>query len=411
MAEIEYKRWATKSIQEALAIFRTVFIAGARQCGKTTLAKQIHVPSDNWRTLDNSAQRKVATEDPAGFIVRRDAGPMVIDEIQKVPALLPEIKRQVDEDTSKGQYLLTGSANILNLPAITESLAGRMGTIRLRTLAHGEIVGNSPTFLQRSFNHDFQSRLTGYTKRDVLALAFRGGYGETLELSPRAKKLWFKSYLDALLLHDVRELMDVRAYHVLRQMMEMMLAYSAKFFTEESFTTALGIKHETFVRFLSILKTLYLVDEVPAWHQGDYDGLNKRSKYFVSDTGLIASMLNWREEDVYLDSDRSGKLVESWVYNQLTAQTDLAPDFAIYQYRDKQKREIDFIIVSDDGKLLGIEVKAGSDVGESDFRALKWFRDNLAKDRPFTGVVVYTGELTLPFGQSLYAIPIGEICA
>ena len=173
----------------------------------------------------------------------------------------------------------------------------------------------------------------------------------------------------------------------------------------------LGIKHETFVRFLSILKTLYLVDEVPAWHQGDYDGLNKRSKYFVSDTGLIASMLNWREDDVYLDSDRSGKLVESWVYNQLTAQTDLAPDFAIYQYRDKQKREIDFIIESDDGKLLGIEVKAGSDVGESDFRALKWFRDNLAKDRPFTGVVVYTGELTLPFGPSLYAIPIGEICA
>lgn len=411
MKDIEYKRWALESVRESLSIFRAVFIAGVRQCGKTTLTRQLKLPDGELRTLDNSVQMKVAMEDPSGFVQRRRPGTMVIDEVQKAAVLLPEIKRVVDEDWSKGQYLLTGSADIKKLPAVTESLAGRMGTIRLRTLAHGEIVGNEPTFLRRALARDFPSVLKGYSRREVLSFAFRGGYGETLLMTSRAKRQWFKSYLDALLLHDIRELMDIRAFQVLRKMMEMLLAYSARFFTEEDFTTALGIKHETFVRFLSILKTLYLVDEVPAWHGGDYGGVNKRSKYFAADTGMVASMLGWREDEIYLDSDRSGKLVESWAYCQLAAQLDLEPAFSVCQYRDRQKREIDFIVESDDGSLIGIEVKAGSDVGVSDFTHLKWFRDNLAKGKPFVGMVVYTGEMTLPFGKDLYAVPIGTICA
>lgn len=411
MAEVQYRRWAIESVREALGIFRSVFIAGVRQCGKTTLTRQLGLPDGEYRSLDDSAQRKVALEDPAGFVRHRTSGAMIIDEVQKAAVLLPEIKRVVDENISKGQYLLTGSADIMKLPAVTESLAGRLGIIRLRTLAHGEIVGNRPMFLARAFRQDFPVVLKGYSKRDVLSFAFRGGYGETLEMTPRAKRQWFKSYLDAMLLHDIRELMDVRAYQVLRKMMEMMLAYSARFFTEEDFTMCLGIKHETYVRFLSILRTLYLIDEVPAWHSGDYDGINKRAKYFAADTGMIASLLGWKEDEVYFDSDRSGKLVESWLYNQLAAQLELEPEYSIHQYRDRQKREIDFIVESDEGGLLGIEVKAGSDIGEEDFRHLRWFRDHLVKDRQFVGIVVYTGETTLPFGDRLFAVPIGAVCS
>lgn len=154
-----------------------------------------------------------------------------------------------------------------------------MGTIRLRPLAHGEIAGNEPTFLKRAFAGDFSATLKGYSKADVLELAFAGGYGETLEMSSRAKKIWFKSYLDSLLLHDIRELMDVRSYQILRKMMEALLGRSAKFVDATEFTSAFGIKHETFSRHLSILKTLYLIDEVEAWHRTDYDGLGKRSKH------------------------------------------------------------------------------------------------------------------------------------
>ena len=146
------------------------------------------------------------------------------------------------------------------------------------------------------------------------------------------------------------------------------------------------------------------------WHETDYDGLGKRSKFYAADTGMMATMLNWKEDEVNLDSDRSGKLIETWVYNQLAAQLDLNPGYLITQYRDKQKREIDFMITDESGANLGVEVKAGSNVGKSDFANLAWFRDNLAGDHPFTGIVVYTGETTLSFGKGLFAVPIGEVC-
>ena len=144
MERIEYRRWAVESVKEALGIFRVVAIYGARQCGKTTLAKQLAIPGSEIRSLDNSAMRRVANEDPAGFIGKRDPHLLIIDEIQKAPSLLPEIKLVVDANAGKGQYLLTGSANIRELPSVNESLAGRMGAIRLRPLAHGEMVGSQP---------------------------------------------------------------------------------------------------------------------------------------------------------------------------------------------------------------------------------------------------------------------------
>ena len=316
----------------------------------------------------------------------------------------------LDADDAKGQYLLTGSADLKTLPAVTESLAGRMGTIRLRPLAQGEIVGAAPRFLQRALAAEFPDAVTGYDKMAVLGLAFQGGYPEALGLPPRAKRQWFKAYLDAILIHDIRKLMDVRAYAVLRKLMDAMLARSAKFFSENELTSALGIKHETLARFLAILKTLYLIDEIPPWRQSDYGDVGKRPKLVAVDTGMMASVLGWKLDEVALDGDRAGKLVESWAYCQLAPQLDLDPDLAIFQYRDSRKREIDFMIESGDGKTLGIEVKAGSAVGKGDFAHLAWFRDNLAQGRDFIGVVLYTGEHTLPFGKDLYAVPIGAIC-
>lgn len=412
MKDNGYDRWALQSVVEALGVFRIVFVAGVRQCGKTTLTKQLELPNVDFRSLDISAQMNVALDDPSGFVRRYGGRTMVIDEVQKAPKLLSEIKAAVDEDTAKGQYLLTGSADLKKLPAVTESLAGRMGIVRLRPLAHGEVAGNKPSFVEKAFAGDFpQTTTTGYDRRAVLELAFRGGYGETFGMDGKARRLWFKSYLDAMLLHDVRDLMDVRSYQILRRMAVDVLARSSKFFSAAELMSAYGIKHETFSRFMSILKTMYLIDEVPAWSSTDYGGVGKKTKFFAADTGMVASMLNWSEEEVFFDSDRSGKMVESWVYNQLVAQTDMNPDFVVSQYRDSRKREIDFMVENGNGDILGIEVKAGSEVGRGDFSHLAWFRDSLLEGRRFTGIVLYTGETTLPFGRDLYAVPVGAICS
>ena len=368
------------------------------------------MPDGDFRTLDDSALFDVAEDDPAGFVKRRDNSVMIIDEIQKVPKLLPEIKRFLDIDNTKGQYLLTGSADIKTLPSVTESLAGRMGTIRLRPLTDAEMSGAKPDFFRRAFAAEFPSVVKGFDKAAILKVAFRGGYPETLDMNQKAKRLWFKSYLDSLLLHDIRKLMDVRAYAILRKMMESMLARSSKFFAENEIMAALGIGHDTFSRFLSILKTLYLIDEVEPWTSSDYGATGKRSKYFAADTGMMAAILGWKLNEALLDSDRSGKIVESWVYNQIAPLADIDPDFSIKQFRDNRKREIDFVVESGDGRTLGIEVKAGSAVGKSDFTHLAWFRDNITHDDNFIGIVLYTGEHTLPFGKNLYAVPIGTIC-
>ena len=285
-----------------------------------------------------------------------------------------------------------------------------MGTIRLRPLAYGEMAGRKPDFLERAFAADFPSVVKGFDKTAMLEMAFRGGYPEALDMNQKAKRLWFKSYLDSLLLHDIRKLMDVRAYATLRKMMEAMLARSSKFFSGNEIMSALGIGHDTFTRFLSILKTLYLIDEVEPWASSDYGATGKRSKYFVADTGMMAATLDWKIDEVSLNSDRSGKIIESWVYNQIAPLADINPDFSIRQFRDSRMREIDFMVESGDAKTLGIEVKAGSSVGKSDFRHLAWFRDNIARDNNFLGIVLYTGEHTLPFGKNLYAVPIGTIC-
>lgn len=409
MSEKIYERWAVSSIKEALSIWRSVFIAGARQCGKTTLAHQA-LSNGDFRSLDDSALLDVAITDPAGFVKRRTDSVIIIDEIQKAPKLLPEIKRVLDNNNTKGQYLITGSADIKTLPSVTESLAGRMGTIRLRPLACGEITGRNPTFLNQAFAADFPVFVKGYDKDAILDIAFKGGYPETLEMKSVAKRLWFKSYLDSLLLHDIRKLMDVRAYAILRKMMEAMLARSSKFFSENEIMSALGIGHDTFTRFLAILKTLYLIDEVPPWTSSDYAATGKRSKYIAADTGMMAAILNWKLTDVTFDSDRSGKIIESWVYNQIAPLADLDPGISITQFRDNRKREIDFIVEADDGKILGLEVKAGSAVSKSDFAHLAWFRDNIAREGKFTGIVLYTGEHTLPLGKDLYAVPLGTLC-
>lgn len=405
------QRWAGKRIEDALKVWRVVYVSGARQCGKTTLVRQFEREGGGeYRSLDEAALLEVARVDPAGFVERRGQR-LILDEVQKVPELLGEIKRAVDRDGEKGQYLLTGSAKLASLPAATESLAGRMGAVRLRTMAEGELRGGKAEFVERAFARDFEGVWGGADKRRVLGMAFRGGYPEAMELGPRARKEWFRAYLDAVLLHDARELADIRATAKLRGLAEALLGRSARFFTAGELAAGFGLKHETLERFLGVLKAMYLVDEVPAWQGGDYEGAGKRSKWFAGDTGMMASVLGWREDEVFLDGDRSGKTVETWVHHELSVQADLHPGTRLWHYRDRKKREIDFLLEAEDGALVGIEVKAGSAARSDDFGAMEWFRDHAAKGRRFTGIVLYSGDRTWRFGDGLYAVPLGALCS
>lgn len=400
-------RWLLKELQHKLAYRRGVHLTGARQVGKSTLANMVTLAHCRRYTLDVVKIREAATDDPYGFVKHQVGETLVIDEVQKVPELLDAIKVVLDSDAAKGQYLLTGSSNLHFAKAVHDSLAGRLGRIRLRPLAFGELRGNAPLFLGRAFARDFEMVCDDIDKRGIIEVCLRGGYPEVQELDARDRRSWFRDYLDDILNKDVREVTEIRKASILREVMLWLLAHSAQFFSREELAGKAGIAKATAENYLEVLQALYLFDCVPAWTKSDYDMLGKRPKWISGDTGLMASLLGWEVEETYFDERRSGKLVESWVYQQLAAQAEVEGIYEISHYRDNKKREIDFMVERNDGAQLGIEVKAGN-VSRDDFIHLKWFASKLAR-KNFTGLVLYSGKEVLRFGEGFYAVPLSAL--
>lgn len=401
-----YSRWQKKNIQGALKTRRVVLLNGSRQCGKTTLAKQLVEKTTIFRTLDDLAMRQLAENDPQSF-VKHDGRTLIIDEIQHVPALLSAIKKVVDEDTRPGQFLLTGSANIQSLPGIQESLAGRIRKIRLRPLAQGELLSAKPLFLQRAFRQSF-SKQGGptYDRKAILAMAFRGGFPEAIKLKETERRKWHRDYISALLERDLQDIARINRQSALQELIRILAAWSGKYIDITAICAGLSIQRLTVESYLNALEALYLVERVSPWTQTDYARVGKQTKLFMTDCGLMASLLRWRMEQVELDADRSGKLIETFVFNEIAAQIDASDgEYELFHYRDREQREIDLLIEREDHALLGIEVKAGSAIGPSDFKHLKWFKENIAKKRPFVGVVLYAGELAGSMGKNLWAVP------
>lgn len=398
------KRWQYEQLKHKLEYRRGVHLTGVRQSGKSTLAGMLELEKSRRYTFDNQSIRTVATQDPHGFVKRTSGETLVIDEVQKVPEILDAIKIAVDEDQEKGQYLLTGSSNLLFAKAVNDSLAGRFGKVRLRPCSYGEIQGNQPTFLDRAFSGDFPSTFDDVDKRGIISLAFTGGYPEPMKFAERDRRDWFREYLDDILGKDVGDVTEVRKVEVLKSMTEWLFAHSAQFFSIDELSAKSGVSKVTVQNYLSALRALYLFDCVPAWSKSDYALLGKRSKWIAGDTGLMASLLGWNQEAVYLDETKNGKFIESWVYEQLAAIAESTGEYAISHYRDGNRREIDFMVERSDGSLIGIEVKSGS-IGKNDFRHLMWFADNLAKGA-FKGVVLYSGKDVLRFGENMMAVPL-----
>ena len=402
-----YPRWQKATIQQMMSERRVLLLSGPRQSGKTTLTRELESGQAEYRTLDDGTLREAAENDPQGFIKRRTQT-LIIDEVQRIPSLLPAIKMAVDKDTRSGQYLLTGSANIQSLPTVRESLAGRIAKIRLRPLAQGEISKNAPRFIESAFKQSFSRRQTHFDRDAILEIAFRGGFPEPMVLQDRGRRRWHTDYIDAILERDLKEIARIHRKNAMRELVKVLAAWSGKFVDLSAIGSGLSIKRPTIESYITALKTLYLVERVYPWTKTDYARVGKQSKLFMVDSGLMATLLKWKMDQVRFDSDRSGKLVETFAFNEIMAQVDAGDGrYELFHYRDREKREIDFLIEREDNALLGIEIKAGSAIGKNDFKHMTWFHNNLAKNQTFIGVILYTGEFPASFGNNLWAVPFG----
>ncbi|OAI49216.1 hypothetical protein AYO45_00520 [Gammaproteobacteria bacterium SCGC AG-212-F23] len=405
---ILYQRWQKQSIEKSMKNRRVLLLSGPRQCGKTTLAKQLTTKNTVYRTLDDLAVRTLAESDPHGFVQHSKNSMLMIDEIQRAPQLLSAIKLVVDEDTQPGQYLLTGSANIQSLPSVQESLAGRITKIRLRPLTQGEIINAKPTFIERAFLGMTETINPSLIQRKtILTLAMRGGFPEAVKLAANEREQWHHDYINALLERDLRDITRITQLHAMQELIHTLAAWSGKFMDISAIGSGLAIQRPTIESYINALEALYLIERIPPWTHTDYERVGKQSKIYMTDAGMMSAILRYRLDRIEMDADRSGKLIETFIFNELATLIDVSNGkYRLYHYRDREKREIDFLIERDDQALLGIEIKAGSAISEADFKHLKWFRDNIAKNKSFIGIVLYTGSQAGLMGKQLYAIPM-----
>lgn len=404
-----YPRWQKATIEQLMMERRVLLLSGPRQCGKTTLARELESNQTEYRTLDDSTLREAAEADPQGF-VKRSAQTLIVDEVQRVPSLFSAIKKAVDDDTSPGQYLLTGSTSIRSLPTVRESLAGRIARIRLRPLAQGEILESAPRFIDAAFDQSFSRGHTHCDRDSLLEIASIGGFPEPRLLQDRGRKRWHVDYVDAILERDLKEITRIRRRNAMRELVHTLAAWSGKFMDLSAIGSGLSIRRPTIESYINALETLYLVERVYPWTRTDYARVGKQSRLFMVDSGLMASLLSWKMDQVRLDPDRSGKLIETFAFNEIKAQVDAGSDrYELFHYRDRERREIDFLIERDDSALLGVEIKAGSAIVEKDFNHMRWFRENLASSRRFVGIILYTGEFPVSFGSNLWAVPFGVL--
>jgi hypothetical protein len=401
-------RWQEEKIKDALQNRRVAILSGSRQCGKTTISKRLVLGDAIYRTLDDVTLRKAAQADANGF-VKHTKGTMIIDEIQKVPELITAIKMAVDNDTRYGQFLITGSVNIQTLPTVKESLAGRVKKVRLRPFTQGEVLQNKPNFINRLLNLDFIDN-TDYDKENTLNIIFRGGFPEAVfSNNEKERTSWYRDYTNTILEADLKDITNIKRQDSMKELISIIASFSSKFIDKSDITAKLGISKITLDTYINVLEQTYLIDVLPPWLKSDYERINKQNKYFMTDTGLMSSILHWNYDNVFLDSDKSGKITETFVYNELIAQVELQDgEYDLYHYRDREKREIDFILENND-KIVGIEVKSGSTLNSDMFKHLRWFKKNMVKDKGFVGIVLYTGQNVVSFGENLYAVPINNL--
>jgi predicted AAA+ superfamily ATPase len=410
MADHKYKRWQYDTVNKSLQSRRVIVLSGSRQCGKTTLSRDLASIDAIYRSLDDVTLLEAALSDPHGF-VRHGNELMIIDEVQKAPTLLQAVKMDVDQVQKPGRFLLTGSANLYSIPAAKESLAGRISNIRLRPLTQGELYGKQPCFLENAFNKVFKTHEIICDKDAYIITALKGGFPEALSLGIiQEESMWYKDYIAAITQRDLHDIINIKRQNSMKELLYVLAAWSSKFIDISAICSSLGIARQTLVSYINALEALYLVERVRPWSKTDYDRVNKHDKLFMTDTGIMGTILGWRFEKIRLDGDKTGKLIETFVFTQLAALIDAQQqEYQIYHYRDREKREVDFIIENEDGNLLGIEVKAGSALSQDSFKHLKWFRDNMAGKHTFIGIVLYTGENVLSFGSDMWAVPISVL--
>lgn len=402
-----YPRFATPLLEQALAESPVVLIHGPRQCGKTTLAQVVgDARGYSYFSFDDAVTLAAATSDPVGFVGDLPER-SILDEVQRAPALFTALKRAVDRDRRPGRFLLTGSANVLLLPTLADSLAGRMEILRLHPLAQCELAGAEPTFLDKLFRDGFTARPYARLGKELVRRIVAGGYPAALaRATTRRRAIWYRDYVETLVQRDVRDLARIASLDAMPRLLTLAAGQTARLINVSDLAAPFQLTRPTIRDYVTLLERIFLLEELPPWHNNRLSRLIKTPKLHLTDTGVASALLGMDEVALLEDRGTLGQLLETFVVQELKRQASWRDDDVRFHHlRDKDGVEVDLIIEQGGRALAAVEVKASATVTQADFRGIRKLQQAMGK-RFACGVVLYDGEASVRFGEGLHAVPI-----
>jgi predicted AAA+ superfamily ATPase len=397
-------------LREAVRDTPVTLLIGPRQSGKSTLAQALveELGDARYVTLDSGLSLAAASEDPAGFLAGSERT-LVIDEVQRVPDLLLAIKASVDADRRPGRFVLTGSADVLTLPRVAETLAGRIEILRLWPLSQAEIEGHREEFLDALLAGEPDALMPAAvaSRAELLPRIEAGGYPEAVGRAAARRGRWFDSYLDTMLQREVRDIADVAGLAELPKLMQLLASRATGLLSYAGVARDLGIPQTTVKRYVALLEAAFLVHTIPAWYRNLGKRLIKSSKLILTDAGLLAHLLGGGA-----GVERSfGPVLENFVLMEIVKQAGVsAARPAVHHYRTSEGLEVDAVVESRGGKVCAVEVKAAATLTKRDTRGLRSLAADLGEDLG-AGVILHTGAEATRLAPKLWALPLSVLWA
>jgi uncharacterized protein len=403
-------RHITANLLKALSDTPVVMVNGARQTGKSTLVQSKELERRQYLTFDDIGVVAAAKGDPSGFIA--GLGPKVtLDEIQHVPELFQSIKLAVDQTREPGRFLLTGSANIMVVPRLSESLAGRMELLTLWPFSRGEILGDRETFIDNFFSSKpiwpALKKGASIKRSAIMELMLAGGYPPVLaRQSPARRRAWFDSYLTTILQRDVRDLSNIDDLSAVPRLLSVVASRAGGLLNYADLSRTLGLAQTTLKRYFALLEMTFLVQLLRPW----LGNLGQRSirtpKVYLNDTGLLAHLLGLTPERLEADPSLAGVLAENFVMMELVKQSAWSETMPkIFFWHTASGREVDIVLEDSAGRIVGLEVKVGATLDRKDVAGLSALAEEVGK-KWIRGLVLYTGRDVIPFASNLHGVPV-----
>ena len=410
------RRNLTDRLLEALADTPAVLVNGARQTGKSTLAQSVDEkgPSRQYLTFDDPGILAAAKGDPNGFVAGLNT-PVTLDEVQHVTEIFPVIKAAIDRKRQPGQFLLTGSANVLLLPKLSESLAGRMEILTLWPFSQGEMHGVRESFVDTLFSRKtvgWSGNTAALRREDLLATALAGGYPLAIaRMSPARRDAWFQSYVMTILQRDIRDLANLADVTAVPRLLSVVAARAGGLLNVADLSRTVALPQTTLKRYFALLEATFLVQLLRPWAKNIGKRVIQTPKVYVNDSGLLAYLQGVTMDRLKTEASLAGALLENFAVMELRKQaTWSATQPELFFWRTASGQEVDIVLEDRAGRVVGVEIKASATLGSGDVRGLQALAEAAGKNW-VRGVVLYAGTEVIPFASNLHGVPFGRLWA